>query len=47
MIEAPTGHENDDEIECETMPWNGSYMGKFLLAYIVVTHLIPSLYNCS
>lgn len=24
VIEAPTGHEEDDEIECDNMHWNGS-----------------------
>ncbi|KAJ0982178.1 hypothetical protein J5N97_010433 [Dioscorea zingiberensis] len=26
VIEAPTGHEEDDEFECENMPWNASDM---------------------
>ncbi|OVA18648.1 Histone deacetylase complex subunit SAP30/SAP30-like [Macleaya cordata] len=26
VIEAPTGHEEDDDIECENMQWNGSDM---------------------
>ncbi|XP_039137362.1 uncharacterized protein LOC120274883 [Dioscorea cayenensis subsp. rotundata] len=26
VIEAPTGHEEDDEIECENMQWNASDM---------------------
>lgn len=29
VIEAPTGDEEDDELEFENTPWNGSYMGKF------------------
>ncbi|RWW80034.1 hypothetical protein BHE74_00011638 [Ensete ventricosum] len=28
VIEAPSGHEEDDEIECENMQWNSSDMGK-------------------
>lgn len=28
VIEAPTGHEEDDETECE---WNGSDMGKIFV----------------
>ncbi|URD91230.1 hypothetical protein MUK42_27174 [Musa troglodytarum] len=26
VIEAPIGHEEDDETECDNMPWNGSDM---------------------
>ncbi|KAJ4966653.1 hypothetical protein NE237_018502 [Protea cynaroides] len=26
VIEAPTGHEDDDDLECENMQWNGSDM---------------------
>lgn len=29
VIEAPTGQEEDDDIECENMQWNGSDMGNF------------------
>nr|DAD40638.1 TPA_asm: hypothetical protein HUJ06_014961 [Nelumbo nucifera] len=29
VIEAPTGHEDDDDLECENMQWNGSDLGKF------------------
>lgn len=29
VIEAPTGQEEDDEIECENMQWNVSDMGEF------------------
>lgn len=28
VIEAPSGHEEDDEIECENIQWNSSNMGK-------------------
>lgn len=28
VIEAPTGHEEDDEIGCENMQWNVSDMGE-------------------
>ena len=29
VIEAPTGQEDDDDIEYENMQWNGSDMGEF------------------
>lgn len=29
VIEAPTGNEEDDDLEFEHMPWNGSDMGEF------------------
>lgn len=29
VIEAPTGNEEDDDLEFENMPWNGSDMGEF------------------
>ncbi|KAL6012390.1 hypothetical protein ACLOJK_002877 [Asimina triloba] len=29
VIEAPTGNEEDDNLECENMQWNGSDMGEF------------------
>lgn len=28
VIEAPTGHEEDDDLEVHNMQWSGSYMGK-------------------
>jgi len=31
VIEAPTGNEEDDDLEFENMPWNGSDMGEFTL----------------
>ncbi|KAF6166590.1 hypothetical protein GIB67_005452, partial [Kingdonia uniflora] len=31
VIEAPTGDEDDDDLECDNMQWNGSYMGEFNL----------------
>ena len=31
VIEAPTGNEEDDDLEFENMPWNGSDMGEFAL----------------
>lgn len=36
VIEAPTGHEEDDEIGCENMQWNVSDMGEPSL-YILLT----------
>ena len=29
VIEAPTGNEEDDDLEFENIPWNGSDMGEF------------------
>lgn len=29
VIEAPTGNEEDDDLEFEHVPWNGSDMGEF------------------
>ena len=29
VIEAPTGNEEDDDLEFENMQWNGSDLGKF------------------
>ena len=29
VIEAPTGLEDDDELECENMHWNDSDVGEF------------------
>lgn len=31
VIEAPTGNEEDDDLEFENMQWNGSDMGEFTL----------------
>lgn len=31
VIEAPTGHEDDDDLEFENLQWNGSDMGEFEL----------------
>ena len=31
VIEAPTGNEEDDDLEFENVQWNGSDMGKFTL----------------
>ncbi|RRT73011.1 hypothetical protein B296_00019790 [Ensete ventricosum] len=31
VIEAPTGHEEDDETECDNMQWNGSDIGKLTI----------------
>lgn len=28
VIEAPTGHEDDDELVCENIQWNASDLGK-------------------
>ncbi|RWW75220.1 hypothetical protein BHE74_00016763 [Ensete ventricosum] len=28
VIEAPTGHEEDDDLEVHNLQWSGSYMGK-------------------
>lgn len=37
VIEAPTGHEEDDEIECDNMHWNGSDVGKFTAGLVSVS----------
>lgn len=37
VIEAPTGHEEDDEIECDNMHWNGSDVGKFTARLVSVS----------
>lgn len=29
VIEAPTGHEDDDDLECENIHWNDSDVGEF------------------
>lgn len=29
VIEAPTGNEEDDDLDFETVQWNGSDMGEF------------------
>lgn len=42
VIEAPTGHEEDDEIECENMQWNASDMGEFFSAFILLSVSIPT-----
>lgn len=31
VIEAPTGNEEDDDLEFENLHWNGSDMGEFTL----------------
>lgn len=31
VIEAPTGNEEDDDLEFDNVPWNGSDMGEFTL----------------
>ncbi|RWW63802.1 hypothetical protein BHE74_00029011 [Ensete ventricosum] len=34
VIEAPTGHEEDDETECDNMQWNGSDIGKLTIGLV-------------
>lgn len=31
VIEAPTGNEEDDDLEFDNVQWNGSDMGEFIL----------------
>ncbi|KAA3488870.1 Histone deacetylase complex subunit SAP30/SAP30-like protein [Gossypium australe] len=43
VIEAPTGNEEDDDIEFENVHWNGSDMGGFLqcLIFLIFLLLVP------
>lgn len=36
VIEAPTGNEDDDDLEFENLQWNGSDMGEFGIFPILV-----------
>jgi len=40
VIEAPTGNEEDDDLEFDNVQWNGSDMGKFTLLSFKLTLLI-------
>lgn len=40
VIEAPTGNEDDDDIEFENVQWNGSDMGEFDFKNIVIVLLL-------
>jgi len=33
VIEAPTGNEEDDDLEFENMQWNGSDMGEYCTVF--------------
>lgn len=33
VIEAPTGNEEDDDLEFDNVQWNGSDMGEFIILY--------------
>lgn len=33
VIEAPTGNEEDDDLEFENMQWNGSDMGEYFTVF--------------
>lgn len=39
VIEAPTGNEEDDDLEFENMQWNGSDMGEFQIVFFPPFHL--------
>lgn len=39
VIEAPTGHEDDDETECDNMQWNGSDMGKLTIGQVCINYI--------
>ena len=36
VIEAPTGNEDDDDLEFENLQWNGSDMGEFRIFSILI-----------
>ena len=36
VIEAPTGNEEDDDIEFENVQWNGSDMGEFVAKFFTI-----------
>lgn len=34
VIEAPTGNEEDDDLDFENMQWNGSDLGGYFLVHV-------------
>lgn len=36
VIEAPTGNEEDDDLEFENVQWNGSDMGEFVTKFFTI-----------
>lgn len=46
VIEAPTGHEDDDELECENMHWNDSDVGELSPPGKFILRLSSRYYLC-